>query len=323
MSESFNDITHELLVKYLLGEASPGERAEVEQWLDGGEDRRRLLSQLRLLLEESGRLKAPEPDEEQAWQRFRQRIAEPRIPAKKKQPFLTPLRIAAVFILLAGIALWVYFSQQDKPAQTLAVQSHGRVLTDTLPDGSMVTLNRNSSLSYKAKFKGDTRSVALKGEAFFDVRPDKSKPFVVQVNDVTVRVVGTSFNIKAEGGKTEVIVETGIVQVTRGGKTIELRPKQKVRLEAQDTMLVKEEVKDELHNYYHSREFVCDNTPLWKLVEVLNEAYDVRIEIGRNGLKNLPLTATFNNESLDNILNVISATFDIKVERQDDRIILR
>jgi transmembrane sensor len=323
LSESFNDITHELLVKYLLGEASPGERTGVEQWLAGGEDRRRLLSQLKLVLEESGRLKAPESDEEQAWQRFRQRIAATRVPVKKKRSFFTPLRVAAVFVLLAGLALWVYFSQQNKPVQTLAVQSHDKVVTDTLPDGSMVTLNRNSTLSYKEKFKGDIRSVALKGEAFFDVRPDKSKPFVVQVNDVTVKVVGTSFNIKAEGGKTEVIVESGIVQVTRGGKTIELRPKQKVRLETQDTTLVKEEVKDGLHNYYRSREFVCDNTPLWKLVEVLNEAYGVRIEIGRGSLKNLPLTATFNNESLDNILQIISATFDIKVERQDDRIILR
>lgn len=315
-------MTHELLVKYLLDEASPEEKAEVEQWLSGGEDRQKQLEGMRVILQQSA-VKLPEADEELAWQRFKKRIAESRIPVKKKTPLLTPLRMAAVIILLAGIALWIFFAQVDRPAPTLAVSSYNKVVTDTLPDGSMVTLNKNSTLSYKEKLEGDVRSVALKGEAFFDVRPDKAKPFIIQVNDVTVKVVGTSFNIRSEGDRTEVIVETGIVQVTRAGKTIELKAKQKLSLGPQDTALVKEEVKDGLHNYYHSREFVCDNTPLWKLVEVLNEAYGVRIEIGRSSLKNLPLTATFNNESLDNILDIISATFDIKVERRGDRIVLR
>lgn len=315
-------MTHELLVKYLLDEASPEEKAGVEQWLSGGEDRQKLLEGMRVLLLQSA-VKIPETDEELAWQRFKKRIAEPRISVNKKKPLLTPLRMAAVIILLAGIALWIFFAQEDRPAPILAVNSYNKVVTDTLPDGSMVTLNKNSTLSYKEKLQGDVRAVALKGEAFFDVRPNKAKPFVIEVNDVTVKVVGTSFNIRSEEGKTEVIVETGIVQVTRAGKTIELKPKQKLSIDPQDTALVKEEVKGGLHNYYHSREFVCDNTPLWKLVEVLNEAYGVRIEIERSSLKNLPLTATFNNESLDNILDIISATFDIKVERRGDRIVLR
>ena len=97
-------------------------------------------------------------------------------------------------------------------------------MNDTLPDGSFVTLNKNSSIHYPKKFPGRKRNIELKGEAFFTVTPDKEKPFVISVNDVTVTVVGTSFNIKSVSGKTQVVVESGIVQVTKNNKTIELKP---------------------------------------------------------------------------------------------------
>ena len=96
-----------------------------------------------------------------------------------------------------------------------------------MPDGSVITVNKNSTLSYPSEFKGKTREVALNGEAFFKVTPNKEKPFIIHVNDVTVRVVGTSFNIRSEKGKTEVIVETGIVQVTKNKRTVSLLPKRK------------------------------------------------------------------------------------------------
>jgi ferric-dicitrate binding protein FerR (iron transport regulator) len=78
-----------------------------------------------------------------------------------------------------------------------------------------------------------------------------------------------------------------------------------------------------LYNYYVTHEFVCDDTPLWKLVEVLNEAYGSHIEIANPDLRNLPLTATFHNEPLDRTLSIISETFSITVEHQNEKIILK
>jgi ferric-dicitrate binding protein FerR (iron transport regulator) len=91
----------------------------------------------------------------------------------------------------------------------------------------------------------------------------------------------------------------------------------------QDTALAKEIVEDRLYNYYRSKEFVCDDTPLWKLVEVLNEAYGANIIIENKELRGLKLNTTFNNESLDRILEVIATTFDITVTPEKDRIILK
>jgi ferric-dicitrate binding protein FerR (iron transport regulator) len=82
-------------------------------------------------------------------------------------------------------------------------------------------------------------------------------------------------------------------------------------------------VEDKLYNYYRSKEFVCDDTPLWKLVEVLNEAYGVNIVIENKELRGLRLNTTFNNESLDTILDIVSQTFGITYTKEADRIILK
>ena len=108
----------------------------------------------------------------------------------------------------------------------------------------------------------------------------------------------------------------------RKNKVLQLRPKEKAVVK-NDSVMFKTAETEKLHNYYRTREFTCDNTPLWKLVNVLNEAYDVNIVIERDALRSLPLTTTFNNESLDRILEIIRTTFDITVIRQNDKIILQ
>jgi ferric-dicitrate binding protein FerR (iron transport regulator) len=196
-------------------------------------------------------------------------------------------------------------------------------LNDTLSDGSIVTINKGSSISYNPKFKGDTRQVALKGEAFFNVTPNRKKPFVITVDDVRITVVGTTFNVKNSNGSTEVVVETGVVRVTRGEETIELKANERVAVNAQVPVLSKEEVSDKLYNYYRTKEFVCDDTPLWKLVEVVNEAYAAKIVIGDPAIRNLTITTTFDNESLEQVLNVIKETFNITVIKEGDTITLK
>lgn len=326
MSPNFYHITDDLLVKYLLGEASAPERAQVEEWLAEDEENRAYYSQLQRVWEMSQTLAYKgDADTEAAWQRFRTRIY-----GGGQEAVIRPVRrfawwrVAALFVLIIGAAILTYtLVNREAPVEQLSLRSTDRPLSDTLSDGSVVMLNKNSVITYPSRFREDTRTIALQGEAFFEVTPSKEQPFVVTVNDVTIKVVGTSFNVRSEGGETEVIVETGVVQVTRAGKTVELRPKEKVTIEPRDTTLVKEAETEELYNYYRTREFVCDGTPLWKLVDVLGEAYDARIVIDRPSLRGLPLTATFNNESLDQVLEVISLTFGITVTREGDTIHLR
>jgi transmembrane sensor len=312
----------DLLVKYLLEEASASERMMVEQWILQDPEQENYFHQFRRVWEESRKLAATTfTDENAAWKRFQARIHQP--PLVRKMYVQSWLKIAAVFIILAGASLVAYLAFNKEPGiKDVTAQTANTILSETLPDGSSITLNKNSSLTYPSKFKGNSRPVNLKGEAFFNIHPDKSKPFLIHVNDITIKVVGTSFNVRSRNGITEVIVATGIVQVMKGKQVVELKPKEKLLVREADSLLVKKPEKEKLYNYYLTREFACDNTPLWKLVEVLNEAYGAHITIRGKQNRSLPLTVTFPNESLDHILEVVSLTLGLRVERSGDEIIL-
>ena len=257
-------------------------------------------------------------DESRAWQKFHQRIR----PTPVRRTSFGWMRIAASVIIVLGIGILGYWIFNDRTKE-MTVVAQQMVVIDTLPDNSVVTVNKGSSISYLSKFKGETRQVSLKGEAFFNVTPNKKKPFIISVNDVQITVVGTSFNVKTVNGNTDVVVETGIVKVTRAGKTVELKANEEVVVNAKDSALTKEKVSDQLYKYYRTKEFICDDTPLWKLVEVINEAYNSHVVIGDPALKDMGITTTFNNESLEQVLNVISLTLNIKIIKEGDTIILQ
>jgi transmembrane sensor len=204
------------------------------------------------------------------------------------------------------------------------VHATGKSIVDSLPDGSVITLNKQTKLNYPEKFTGAERRVRMEeGEAFFNVAPDKQHPFVIDVQQVQVVVVGTSFNVKSEKNKTIVVVETGVVKVTTGGVTTELQADEQLTVQNGTAIAEKKVVTDKLYKYYRTREFVCDDTPLERLVQVLNEAYNVRIRIGRKELNGLRLNTTFNNESLEQVLKVIQLTFDVQVIHSNGEIILQ
>jgi transmembrane sensor len=305
-------------VKYLLSETNADEQEQVKQWLTNDANLA-YYNQLKKIWDDSRQLSLTSTaDEDKAWQKFQQRIH----PAPVRRIRLGWIRIAASVAIIVGLGLLTYWVFADHTKE-MTVVAQKAVLNDTLPDGSVVTVNKGSSISYQSKFKGETRQVALKGEAFFNVTPNKKKPFVISVNDVQITVVGTSFNVKTINGNTDVVVETGIVRVTRAGKTVELKANEEVIAGAKDPTWTKEKVSDQLYKYYRTKEFVCDDTPLWKLVEVINEAYNSHIVIGNPALKDLRMNTTFNNESLGQVLNVISLTFNIKVINEGDTIILQ
>ena len=313
-------------MKHLLGEASAGEEEAVNEWMNENAANKEYYDQLKKVWDNSKKLAADSTlDVDKAWDRFQKRVAvQKETPKIVNRSRFSWMRIAASIILIAGLGIAAFFMMTNNEPKEIVAQTGQNVLVDTLPDGSVITLNKRSTITYPSKFKGDTRAIALKGEAFFNVAPDKKKPFIISVNDVQVTVVGTSFNIKSENGITEVVVETGIVQVTKSGKTVELIAGEKIVMSANDSNAAKEKVSDKLYNYYRSKEFVCDDTPLWKLVQVVNEAYDAKIVIGRKELNDMRLTTTFNNESLEQVLDVIQLTFEITViKKEDGQIILK
>lgn len=321
-----NNSIDELLVKYLLHEADAQEHLALMKWRGAKAENEQYFTDFKLIWEESKKLQSTVAvDEQAAWERLKVRLNSGQVPAAEKAPRRVNLvlrnlmRIAAVLVLCVG----GYFLYEQQANKMITVYSEEAIRRETLPDGSVVTLNRNASITYPKRFTGASRGITLSGEAFFNITPDKARPFIIGANGVSVKVVGTSFNVKTGAEKTEVIVETGIVEVIKKEYSVRLNPAEKATVTATAAAPVKDVSKDALYNYYRTNEFVCNNTPLWRLVEVLNEAYDTRILIGNDNIRDLPLTATFKNESLNDILAIISETLDVAAERRGTDIVLQ
>lgn len=321
-------MTEEILIKFLLKETSEEESIAVQKWLNEATSNRAQFTQLEKIWIASKSLSSTSNvDEEQAWIKFKARASSTETSSTHeaivlpiKQPFGW-LKIAAALVLVAGA--WMMYNVFG-PANYTDLTASNKVITEHLPDGSEVTLNKNSQISYATDFKED-RSVKLKkGDVFFNVAHDKSRPFVIEVNKVSVTVVGTSFNVKHLKGETEIIVETGIVKVGTGKEVVELHKGEKVVIKEASPKLTKEQNTDQLYTYYRSGEFVFSKTPLWKVAEILNEAYDAQIVIQDSSIANETLNTTLKEATpLDNNLKLITQTMqNLKIDRNDGQIVL-
>jgi ferric-dicitrate binding protein FerR (iron transport regulator) len=304
-------ISEDLLIKYLLGEGSPDEALEVETWVAAHSANARKLDEMKSTLATSHRLAQVSPiDEKEAWVRFKSK----RGPVVNQPVELLPAQVyskwisiaAAVLVVIgAGITAYLYSDKNDASPGWVTLQADDQVRIDTLPDGSVVHINKRSSLVYPADFKTG-RLIKLTGEAFFDVKHNDAIPFTVQAGDVQIQDIGTTFNIKNKAHHVEIIVGSGIVKVSRNKEAVQLHAQQMVSIKAGDKGLKVEKNSDELYNYYMSNSFAANNTPLWRLIDVLNEAYGADIKIENVELRNIPITATIKlQDSLANILNLI------------------
>ena len=227
-----------LLVKFLLGEANAEEVIKASTWIAASPDNESYFHQIRAAWEKSRSFPPiQEIDENIAWKRFQERLdsqARADITAGsgkyKLMPFLRNrlTRVAAILLVfISTMALAYFFTNEYANQGSRQLVTTSTIKQQNLPDGSSIVLIKNSSLSYPAKFSGTQRLVKFHGEGFFSIQPDKNKPFIIQVNDLLVKVVGTSFNIRESKGKTEIIVETGSVQVIHKHENIELHPGEK------------------------------------------------------------------------------------------------
>jgi transmembrane sensor len=330
----------EILVKYVIGEATPGEEEQVAAWLKENNTNEKYLAHFRLIWETSKTLEAESLlDEETAWLEFVQlrdsiqpdkmlypdkEPVQPVYQKEKREGSSQWMQMAAVWMLISGLAVLLYTQLYPAKPEWLTLQSYDTVKIDTLSDGSVITLNKNSVALYLDKFIGNTREMKLvSGEAFFDIAHNPEKPFIVHVNDAKVSVLGTSFNIRNNEDKAEVIVETGIVEVSRKNVIVKLRPAEKADINYHTDELNKGVATDQFYNYFRTKEFVANKTPLWRIVQVLNDVYKVDIRIPDQALANRQLTTTLRLGSLDPILDVLALAFNARILHETDHIIIR
>jgi len=268
---------------------------------------------------------------DQAWEKLSIAIGkEPKNVSFKRWNWL---RYAAVFIglvCLGSLLFQLTHPTENSDNQLVAAipamleintTSNPAVLTTVvLPDGSTVKINASSTLQYPKEFSADSRKVKLTGEAYFDVIHDASHPFMVEVNNLEVVDIGTSFNISAYPGKerVEVNVTSGSVKLREKNLKEEaiLVAGSKGRCLIQSGKI---EVFNELTPNYLSwitKAVTFRRTPLSTVFEDLENIYHVRIEYTDPRIAGILYTANFEKFQLDDIVNVIAKTHHLSVTKQ-------
>lgn len=217
---------------------------------------------------------------------------------------------AAAAVTLLCLSVWTaYLYMQPVTIQTVSTLAETR--TVCLPDGSTVTLNHYSSLSYPEKFKSDKREVKLNGEAYFEVSKNKKHPFIVQTETIDVQVLGTHFNVDAYQNNPDVktTLLTGSVAVSNKSNSVRmiLKPNEIAiynKVGNKLTRQVTKNAKDEIS--WRDGEFIFDNLPLGEIARELSNSFDTPIHIADTSLQSYRISARFRNgEDLETILSVL------------------
>ncbi|HEX8545942.1 MAG TPA: FecR domain-containing protein [Cytophagaceae bacterium] len=222
------------------------------------------------------------------------------------------LRAAVILIIALGLGIGIN-SFNKTILEITAIAAKGEKREIVLSDGSIVVLNSNSSITYPENF-GDTRNVKLSGEAYFKVHHNPQKPFIVAVHGVSVKVLGTSFNIESyDHRETKVSVLAGKVEVSSpSGKKVQLIKNQQASLkEDSDFSLLKENSRDGIA--WTENIIILKNTTLAETAKIIENWYNVQIDFEDKSLEELTISGKFKEEKLENVLESIAFLKQVKI----------
>jgi ferric-dicitrate binding protein FerR (iron transport regulator) len=233
------------------------------------------------------------------------------------------MRVAASVLVFAMAAYSIYYLLGEEKDIQLTAQAD--IQQVELSEGSQVTINSNTTLTYPKKFVGNKREVELSGEAYFEVAEDPNRPFIIHAGAIQVEVLGTSFNVKAYEhlNQIEVTVASGKVAVY----ATEAPDDRVVLVKGQMAYFYKEEVKiekklNENINFasWKTKQIIFEDTPMPDVIRIINEIYKSDLRLVGDELISCPVTTTFEDQSLDSILKVLETTFDFTINRKDQYI---
>ena len=309
------EINDELIARYLTGDAEPEEAMALADWLRI-QDNREHFEELEMVWRKAAAMPKPEFGKAGAWQRVSATVHMPvATPVATRKFSLWPVGIAAAVLVLAASAYFLVNIQPSQPAPamgTAATSDSFRFVE--LPDRSTVTLHRNSELQYPDQFARDSRHVQLtRGEAFFNVTSDASRPFVVVAGSVEIKVLGTEFNVQVQDSVVTIHVREGRVLVTSDLDSLTLTTGFTGRVRLGHITATDVPVGN-LYSYATQR-LVFDDAPLSEVIHDLEDSYPNTFELKNESLKNCRLTANFYKDDIDKIVNLIAETLNLSVAK--------
>jgi transmembrane sensor len=318
---------NKLLEKYLEGSCSPDEEIQVSEWVEK-QNQREIVEMSETEKHET---------EKRIWSNIKSKtFTDKQTLSKTPQYFRLFGYAAAASIALFALLFWYQQSSSKSflNSETLGNKTDVEIKNTSdkkqdvrLEDGSLVILEPQSTLSYHGHFGDKVRRVYLQGTAFFNIKRDTTKPFLVHTNNITTEVLGTSFKITTneKNNEIEVAVLTGKVLIYENQKSeahnkrsVLLTPNQKVRYKQSDAQLTPEIVESPvlIGSKPTKPDLIFEDAPLPRVVDSLKRMYNLDIIIANNDLKKCLLTADLNDltmlTQLDLVCKSINAHYEMR-----------
>ena len=266
------------------------------------------------------------------------------IPGKKSNRnirFPGKLSVAAIFVFFIGTIFTLFFiiSRTNKsgkentqiiiePQLITKTTPKGRMFRMNLEDGSFVHLNAVSTIIYPNEFAATERQIEIKGEAFFDIKRDESRPFNIRVKDFNVQVLGTSFNIEAYDDEEDfcVTVTSGTVKVLldkEGANSVMLKKNQKLIYNPSTNITEILEVESEDELSWRQGILKFDSTPIAKVEKMVERWYGIDMVIADSEIYEKTLTGFHQNENLTSVIEAITFATGTKYLIKGNSIIIK
>ncbi|MCZ4695198.1 DUF4974 domain-containing protein [Ancylomarina euxinus] len=320
MEDRNQHINEVVLQNVLQGSASAAQEKELNEWLQASDANKALFEKMKQIWSASKQLKEfSEIDEKADWKKIK---AKRRAKKNRLGPWL---KYAAAIMITMGFSL-IYLHENTvgfgKIAQIKTEQEKSELL---LADGTKVYLNKNSRLVYPKKFDDDKRLVKLQGEAFFDVKPNANKPFIVESGEAIIKVLGTSFNVYNKvDNSTELSVKTGKVSLkSRKDKDQELvLVKGDVGL-LRNHKVIKLKSKFKNQDSWRTRALKFHQAPLTLVLKDLEKHYQVKFENRNQKIKDLEITLAFDNEEIEKVIHQLELLLQVKIIKHKNIYIIK
>lgn len=307
----------DLCAKRFSGTTTPKEDKELTDLLTENAAYDQAYQELKKQWETSGQLRLKyQTNPQAAWERFTQ--MKPNHEPKTVRWVHFAYRLAAMIILTIGLGF--LFREYGKTEPFYYATFEGETKWVILADSSRIRLNESSLLTVHGDFNEEERNVELKGEAYFEIARDESRPFNIQTGQAITRVLGTSFNIKAkeEESSIDIYVVSGKVSFSTEQDELILTKGMAANFSKESNSLALDTEKQNALAW-HSKSLKFDDTPLDQVFADLQEYFDVNISMANNKIKNCRFTAEFKAPNLEEILKIISISANLSYTNNNNR----
>jgi ferric-dicitrate binding protein FerR (iron transport regulator) len=314
-----------LILRYLEGKLTDEERAVFKRWLSRSDENVKLVKDFERVWKINHKLTPSGFQTDEEWQKLQIAIQkENHIPIRKLNTVLFTWKVAAAiaFLILSSFLLYITIFQTTDIIHETAFNQTVQL---TLPDSSKVWLNENTRLTYNDNFN-NVRELTLAGEAFFEVKRNPSIPFIIKTSEAQIKVMGTSFNVKAynKGTRTEVYVVTGKVSfatVDEGNHIILTAGTMGVLNKTNHTLIAGSEEHLNI-TAWKNKELVFQKTPLREVLESVRSYFKTDIEVKNEAVLNCRFTSSFKEPTLPEVMEAISLALNLKVDKLSNTYVL-